>query len=360
MDAELKKGKISRPARLQFDWLVRQTLRWSRSDGSTTLRGNSPSPYFDELMKAALALTDDKSDLAAYKMLRGKRKSPTNVRELPEPSEHSEWSELATLRTDWSPVQSRLAVDFSSRKLNIELSANEQILCIGNSLPSIVVDDQPLQLTSGWEEVCWESDADMDYIELEAQLTDQWKIQRQMLLARPDNFAYVADAIIGPTAGVIQYDHAIPLADAVSPDQSNENTEVHLLAPKRAATVVPLSLSEWKSDTRDGQLRTTPLTLSLRHRGTTLYAPLFIDLDKGRRRKALTWRRLTVGQDLQIVPQDVAVAYRVQIGKQQWVFYRSLAPAGNRTFIGINLISEFLAARFDTDGEIEPLIDIAG
>ena len=94
--------------------------------------------------------------------------------------------------------------------------------------------------------------------------------------------------------------------------------------------------------------------------GTALYAPLFVDLDPARKRKALTWRRLTVAENLRIVPADMAVAYRVQIGKQQWVFYRSFTTEGNRTFLGLNFTSEFLAARFDASGETETLIDIAG
>jgi hypothetical protein len=323
------------------------------------LQSTSPS-YFDELMKAALELTEDKEDAAAYKVLRGKRKPPADARELPECSEHSEWSELATMRTTWGPTQSRLAVDFSDRRLDIEVATGERILLQGDTLPSIQVDDQALRLVDDWEEVCWESDNDMDYIELEAQLSDQWRIQRQMLLARADNFLYLADAVLGTSPGQIRYQHQLPLAEGVSADQTHENTEVHLLAPKRAATIIPPSLSEWKSDCRDSRLDLSPLTHSVQQRGTTLYAPLFIDLDHGRRRKALTWRQLTVGQDLQIVPPTDAVAYRIQIGKQQWVFYRSLHGVGNRTFIGVNLTSEFLAARFGTDGEIEPMIDIAG
>ena len=54
----------------------------------------------------------------------------------------------------------------------------------------------------------------------------------------------------------------------------------------------------------------------------------------------------------------VAAAFRVQVGKQQWVIYRSLAKPMSRTFLGINLNSEFLVARFKPDGEIEPTIDV--
>ena len=362
MDREVKKGRIEKSARLQVDWMTRQTLRFSRADGSTILGPtDDESPYYDPLLQAALEITGDQSDRMTYKVLRAQRK-PTSatLADLPEPSEHSEWSELAVLRTDWTPDQCYLAVDFARNKLDIELAAAGKTVLSGSSLPQIAVHDQPLQITSDWEIVCWESDRDMDYIELEAHLQDDWRVQRQMLLARKDRFAFIADAVLGPTCAAITYQQPLPLADSICLEQPDETTEAFLLGPKRLGTVVPIAASEWKNDSRDGRLVTSPGWLEMSATAGALYAPLFIDLDPSRRRKALTWRCLTVGEDLQIVPGEVAVAYRMQIGKRQWVFYRALTAIGNRTFLGINLTSEFLAARFGTDGEIEPLIDIAG
>ncbi|MEX0714781.1 MAG: hypothetical protein WD278_20765 [Pirellulales bacterium] len=59
-----------------------------------------------------------------------------------------------------------------------------------------------------------------------------------------------------------------------------------------------------------------------------------------------------------VQPADPAVGYRVQVGRQQWLIYRSLAERGNRTVLGHNLISEFLVARFDRQGKVEPLLEI--
>jgi hypothetical protein len=67
---------------------------------------------------------------------------------------------------------------------------------------------------------------------------------------------------------------------------------------------------------------------------------------------------LTVGQRLQILPPSVAVGYRVQCGGQQWLFYRSLAPAASRTVLGQNIAHEFYAGRFDRDGEADQLVAV--
>jgi hypothetical protein len=68
-----------------------------------------------------------------------------------------------------------------------------------------------------------------------------------------------------------------------------------------------------------------------------------------------------VAESLVIQPADVAVGYRVQCGKDQWLFYRSQAPRANRTLLGQNTSSEFFAARFVAKtGGVEDLVEIQG
>ena len=77
-------------------------------------------------------------------------------------------------------------------------------------------------------------------------------------------------------------------------------------------------------------------------------------------RTTATWRQLTVAEDLEIIPRDQAVGYRVQVGIEQWLFYRSLVPTTCRSLLGQHLGCEFLCARFLHDGTAEPLVEIAG
>ena len=92
--------------------------------------------------------------------------------------------------------------------------------------------------------------------------------------------------------------------------------------------------------------------------GQRLFAPLFIDLDRSRFRRRMTWRQLTVAESLTPVPPDMAVGFRVAIGDQQWIIYRSLAARGNRTLLGHNLATESLIARFGKDGEVTSIVEI--
>jgi hypothetical protein len=124
--------------------------------------------------------------------------------------------------------------------------------------------------------------------------------------------------------------------------------------------VLPLALPEWRSDAHIGTLEQTGRRLELAQRaeGTCLFAPLLVDLKPRRFAQRLTWRQLTVAENLAVQAPDVAVGYRVLVGRDQWLIYRALARKGNRTLLGHNLSTEFLAARFLRGGHVEPLVEI--
>lgn len=358
IDADGKKAKIDRAGRSQFRWLTRQTLRWSRPNGSGILQEAVDSPHFEELMKYALEYSGDAKDRAAHQLLRGKRRSGTDLVKTPEPSVHSEWSESATMRTTWDPKAPRLAVHYPDRTMDIELGVGKETILSGRSEPRIVVDGELLDQESEWSDVCWESDEDLDYLELECTLSGGWTIQRQLLLARKDQFVLIADAITGLQSAEIQYQHTLPLVDGMVVEQSDENTEAMILGEKKLGHILPLALSEWKSAPSNDRFRVEPLRLEMSARASAIYCPLFISLNPMHRNKSLTWRQLTVAEEMLIVSPEVAVAYRIQIGKAQWVIYRSLSTPGNRTFLGQNLISDFFVARFHQNGETQMLLDV--
>ena len=85
---------------------------------------------------------------------------------------------------------------------------------------------------------------------------------------------------------------------------------------------------------------------------------MFVDLDVQRFHRERTWRALTVAEDLQALPPDVAVGYRVLAGSRQWLIYRSLAAKANRSVLGHNLATEMVVARFQRKGRVEPIMEI--
>ena len=277
--------------------------------------------------------------------------------ELPSTSEHSEWAEFAILRSHWTPKSPYIGVAFDHSRLKSELGIGRDVIWCGETVPDIRVDNKPLQIESEWEELCWLSDKEVDYLELEVRLSGTWKLQRQILLAREDGFALFADVVIGGRRpSKIDYFRPLPLSDELKWSPEDETSEVFIRRKRGLGCMMPLALNEWRQDRNHGEFDGSGLRQRLV--GTGLYAPLFIDLEAKRLRKPRTWRQLTVGDQLHLVRRDEAAGFRVQIGKQQWVIYRSMNGTANRTFLGQNVINEFLVARFLSDGEIETLIEI--
>ncbi|MCH8923162.1 MAG: hypothetical protein IIA67_08460 [Planctomycetes bacterium] len=204
------------------------------------------------------------------------------------------------------------------------------------------------------------SDEDVDYLELEIELTEGFRVQRQILIAREDDCLFVADVALGERSGRLEYRSTLPLVESCRFEPAEENREGFLVGKRRRALVLPLALPEWRSDRRIGELTRTEAGLQLMQtaEAARTYVPLFFDLHPRRLTKPSTWRQLTVADQREIVPRDVAAGYRVQVGDEQWLFYRSLAERGNRTLLGHNLNGEFLAAWFHETGEVESMLEI--
>jgi hypothetical protein len=353
----LEKVKLAADARIQFSWLIRQMLCGSRGDGAGLFTAQSGSLSATlNLAHAALRIAPDNDQRRLVKAWSGgKRVSEAS---LPWAGDHSEWAQQAVLRSSWQRDAQMCAIRWWDRRLELDVSAGKRSLLRGEWTCQPVVDGHSLQPASEWESICWEVDEDIEYLELEMQFEGDWKVQRQIALAREDGLLLLADAILGPAAERLEYQSSLLHAPEVEIKADSEATELKFVVRRPIATLIPLAIPEWRRMSHNGSLDQTELLTKVTQRGRNAYVPLVLDLDSKRQRKPLTWRQLTVAEQLEIVSPECAAAYRLQIGKRQWVFYRSLEPAGNRTFMGQNLVSEFLWARFLKTGEIETLIEI--
>lgn len=359
----------------QYRWLVRQALRLTGPQGRQLLQPAASGPGDTELFRAALELGGDEKDWAIARQLplavgapprktktsgRGKKRPRARIK-LPDPAYESEWAALGVLRTDWTARGEMLMVDYSQPTVQCELVGAGQSLLLGGWSLDVSLDGQPLVPEGAWEQICFHSDTDGDYLELEVEFAGGVRVQRQMFVARQDRFVLLADAVLAPRAGQLAYRAALPASPGIAVGPQRESHELFLShRGKRCATVLPLALPEWRQQPAHGDVVSSEGRLVVEHarRGTALFAPLWIDVDARRRRQPFTWRPLTVAEDRRILPADEAAGYRVQFGRQHWLIYRSLAACGNRTVLGHNLVSEFLVARFSTTGEVTPLVEV--
>lgn len=360
---EVDRQAVPDVTRAQYQWLVRQMFRLRRTDGSLVFSEPSSPPLPDALVDLALSLASDGTSYVLSDQLRAgpSRDAEKPRRRLPPLSLESEWAAAAVVRSDWSRRPIQLAVTYAHREIRCEFNHSGHTLWSGLWQPTVQVDGRLWEPASDWEQICWESDSDGDYLELEMTYREGGKVQRQMYLAREDQFLFVADAVLGTQPGHIEYASCLPLRRDVAFVPADETNEGDLMCGRlRMARVMPLALPEWRCETTSGQLEPLDDGLALRQqgRGQRLCAPWFFDLNRRRLRRQFTWRRLTVAERLEIQRPDVAVGYRVQAGSQQWLIYRSLAACGNRSLLGQNFSTEFVLARFTPEGETEKLIEI--
>jgi hypothetical protein len=279
---------------------------------------------------------------------------------LPARARHSEQAGIAVLRAGQSPGNPRLAVVYPGREVSTELTLGRDVLWSGPWQGEFRRDGQPIETQAAWEETCWYTDADVDYLELQLRCGGGVRIERHLLLARQDRLLLLADVLLTRRQARLDYRGSLPLADGVTFHGAKPTCEGVLKGHRSQARVLPLALPEWREAGDGGSLCEVDHKLELRlaSEGTCLFAPLLFDLAPRRLTMPLTWRHLTVGENLTAVPRDVAVGYRVLIGGKQWLIYRAMASKGNRTLLGHNLSGEFLLAQFLRGGHVESLLEI--
>jgi hypothetical protein len=359
---------------VQFAHTVGEAIRLSRADGRLPFSTGTAGAWSPKLLKQALRL------IGAGPLRRRARKllppaeggAKSSGRPDVGAAVHGDWAELAVLQPGWQRGGPKLTVAYSDSSARLELEIAGRLIWSGAWQFELHWRGKAVTIESPWEEVCWVSDDDADYVEIEARLTDGFRLQRQIMLARKDRVLFLGDAVIGPApdhgghvheanpANRLTYASRLPLAEAVRLEPAADTREAWLVGPKVRLAVLPLALAEWRVDPRRGELTAEgdQLVLCQTAFGQNLYAPLLIDLDRKRARRGLTWRQLTIADQRQIQNSDVAVGFRAQSGRDQWLVYRSLAGVAARTVLGQNLATEFLFAKFNRDGSAGRLVEI--
>lgn len=360
---ELKRS-WDEPAERRFQELLTHLVRFARPDGTLPLverASDAATPALAVALINALQAAEGRRAAAnsLAKLLPSKLRTPALPKKAA--AAHSEEAGLAHLRTDWQPNADRVSVDFAGAMPELEIAVGNRVLVHGPWNVAVQADGRPAHLAGPWEVLCWHSDQDVDYLEIEADYQDDLVVGRHILLAKRDRWLLLADSVIGRRAERVEYRGDLQLAEGVSFLPQVETCEGQLDCRQRSALVLPLALPEWRSDHRFGQLHSDQRSLTLEQQGAgaSLFAPVLIDLDARRVNLQRTWRQLTVAQDRNILPGQTAAAFRVQIGAEQWLFYRSLTGRANRSVLGHNLVTEFLAARFTRRGTTKQLLEIA-
>ena len=349
-------------------WVAQQFVRIHDRDCRPMLAAPDVPKTTPSFANQVLAMSVDKDDhqlAIASGLVEGRKtKATNNACDLTDSSSVSEWSESAILRTDWQSKSARVAIRFDQSRCYAEIAGRRKLIS-GPLEIGLVVDGVEQSFEEGFSVVCEMHDFETTYLELETGSTTGVRVQRQILLSRTDAFLFWNDVVLPGKAASIEWTSQWPLAEKIETILETETRELYLTrGGKIKSLVIPPGLPEWIVDPDRNSLAVVEGNLVLKQSAVIpdersgINIPMFFDLDARRSRGPRTWRKLTVAESLEIVPETSAAAFRVQVGRFSYVFYRSLTPAANRTFMGENYSGEFFTGRMEKNGEMTPLINV--
>ena len=351
----------------QFQWAVRQLLVICTADGRPF--GGKFDQLSGDFIALLLKLGGDPSDvrlahhlgfLADFAEQFAAELSVKTKR--PKSSFHSEWAQVAILRSGWGRNRRELAISVSGTQVEVALQSCGNHVLQGLIEFTTEVEGVCVEPTGKWIETCWQSDSDADYLEMELEMTAGWRIQRQFCVSRRSGAVLIADVVLGTAISDVRHTLKVAAAAGAKFSVVGDGRELVVETENLYGLVLPVGLSEWRTDR--GGIRgdlTAASGLELVSSGeqlSALYCPLFFALTPRAAHKQFTWRRLVVVNKLKYEAQDQAAAARIQVGGRQWLLYRSLTEQANRTFMGQNYASEFVFGEFLLDGKLKPYVEI--
>jgi hypothetical protein len=270
---------------------------------------------------------------------------------------------VAVIRSGWDRRSLRVMLDYRHAVPRLEIAVADRLLVEGPWQWEAWAGGRALEAEGPWTVSCWESDRKATFLEITAALTGGRQIERQVVVLPRDRIVLLADAITaaGPAAapGDVRYRGQVPLAASLDVDPAVETREVSVFDTAMRFQALPLALPEWRTAGRGGfEAFGSGLVLSQEASGGRLYAPLWLDCDASRVGGPLTWRQLTVADTRRNLLPHQAAGFRVQAGDEQWLLYRALDAARNRTLLGCNVSCEFLLGRVKRDGQVARTLEI--
>jgi hypothetical protein len=292
---------------------------------------------------------------------------------------HDATGGLSILRGAWGrardPVPGlRVLLDHRAGDPWLEVAVGDRLLVEGPWRWEVVVDGRPRPLAGAWTVSCWETGRRASFIEISASLGDGIRLERHLALLPRDGIVLAADTVVarGPVGDPanrhlgngashgdgIHYRGIVPLAEGLEAREVADTRELSVGDATTRGLALPLALNEWQGAGR-GRFSANADGLELQQEGFgRVYAPVWLDCDPTRAGGSLTWRQLTVADTRRILPAHQAVGFRIQAGPRQWLVYRALDEARNRTLLGCNVSSEFLLGRVRRSGTVRRLLEL--
>lgn len=293
---------------------------------------------------------------------------------------HDPAAAVAIMRSGWERGALRVLVDYRQPVPHLEIAAGDRLMVEGPWQWSVSEGGAALEAEGPWTASCWESDRQATFLEITAPLAGGRQFERQVVLLPRDKVVLLADAVTTPGGGsapagatvgsnghhgvdggpaTLRVRSVVRLAPGLEAEPAEETREALVFDTRMRLMALPLALPEWRVG-RGGSLEQAADGLALVQEsfGRRLYAPLWLDCDADRIGRPLTWRQLTVADTRINLPAWQAAGFRVQVGQEQWLLYRSLDAPRNRTLLGCNVSCDFLVGRLKPRGSVKRVLEI--
>ncbi|WP_397570558.1 hypothetical protein [Schlesneria sp. T3-172] len=301
------------------------------------------------------------------------------------PSSQSDWARFAVLRSDWSVNADSVAITHHRSLPQLDVTALGRPFIHGDWALKLKIGDADIELADEWSCVCWQSDPDADFIELQMSGPGRLSVERLVMLSRKERFLFIADSVSGipilnsgsrgrpagsdirlpgnrTPAGTrqrIEYESRLPLCEGMVATCAGPTREGKISGSRFKARVFPLGIPQDRVLSTPHEFSVEGNDLVLKHvaEGEGLFAPLLFVWHPERTRVDATWRTLTVTEDGRVVGPDAGVGYRLKLGDFQLMISRNLKKTGYaRACLGHHTFNETVVGKFDSNGDIEPIL----
>lgn len=274
---------------------------------------------------------------------------------------HSEAKKKAILQSNPGASADRLLVNYQENRIQFELSVLGHPLLSGEWSADVSVGERRHSVQGAWDGVCWHADKDGDYLELQLDLDDGLRVDRQFLLSRSGRFALLGDAVIATDSDRLRYSASLPSLSGWRSKPNRTSREVRLSSDGITARVIPLTLPQVLAKNTAGELAAGPdrIRYMTEGAGGALYSAVFIDWSPRRRSASAEWNPLTVSEQRSTLPSHVAAGFRLRVGRYQWLIYRSLRHSGEpRAVLGHHTRYETVIGAFKSTGDVETIVAV--
>ncbi|MDO4630591.1 MAG: hypothetical protein Q4C70_15535, partial [Planctomycetia bacterium] len=247
-----------------YEWSVRMLMLFTRPDGALTFsrRGNKSAFWCPELFVAALKMDSDREDKILGVSILPDMKTPENpekMSKLPSCVNYSPWGRVAVLQKNWAS-RTGAVVTWNRKFPKIEVMSRKVPIFSGEWEFSGSWNGRKLESAGEWRSVMWHSVEQGDYLELELKLTEGFTLQRQVFLARDENFLVLGEALSGDgfrgekiQNGKLTWHSTLPISGGIKAREEEDALEILISCRNGAAGMaLPLALPEWRKQLGNG------------------------------------------------------------------------------------------------------------